>query len=559
MIRDLDAQRLAPPQLPIGAVLAGVREVAWTADALHVTVSDIGAVALDAAQLYDDAPVRFDDVSGQRRAAAVSRSARALLSVAVDANALRLEIDGESIAYPFDEIVARAQPHGRATRRRRWSGGHLVRRESAAAFMEHPEARRRTLTALLRDGVAVIEGLAPGIDLGDVAGFFGQIRATNFGRTFEVRSRANADTLAATMEALAPHTDNPYRATPPDIQVLACRAAAAEGGETVIVDGLAVVEALRRAAPDMVATLATTPVRFAWESAGVALEACAPVIAFGVGGDIERLRVNDRALREVLGDPAQRQIWRAAYRALQDLIAEGAYTVRLTLRPGDVLLLDNRTILHGRTAFTDEERWLEGCYVDIDGAVSACTLLERAVAKTYAEEALALLAGPRGAETYGESVTLRAHALQCATLAAQRGLRDEAIAAALLHDIGWAWDPQTHETSGADFAAARFGDAVGEPIRLHVAAKRFLVAAEPGYAATLSEASRATLVMQGGPMSAQERAAFLSHPFAPSALLLRHLDDAAKDAAAISPPLDAFRALLERCALAAMTQENHPR
>ena len=83
-----------------------------------------------------------------------------------------------------------------------------------------------------------------------------------------------------------------------------------------------------------------------------------------------------------------------------------------------------------------------------------------------------------------------------------------------------------------------------EPVRLHVAAKRYLVTAEPTYAARLSPASVHTLRLQGGPMSASECAAFRQLPHAEDALRLRCWDDLAKDAAAPPLTVDAFLAAL---------------
>ena len=91
-----------------------------------------------------------------------------------------------------------------------------------------------------------------------------------------------------------------------------------------------------------------------------------------------------------------------------------------------------------------------------------------------------------------------------------------------------------------------FGPDVTEPVRLHVAAKRFLVSTEPGYAANLSSASVHTLRLQGGPMSQQEAAAFESNDFARQAVALRRLDEAAKDASAPILELDEFREIVSR-------------
>lgn len=160
-----------------------------------------------------------------------------------------------------------------------------------------------------------------------------------------------------------------------------------------------------------------------------------------------------------------------------------------------------------------------------------------------------------GGETYGEGVTQEQHALQCAALAAAEGAEDALIVAALLHDIGHFIGPQDdayghhrHDRTGGDWLAARFGPAVSEPVRLHVAAKRYLCAVDPGYLAVLSEASRYTLEKQGGPMSAAEADAFAAGPHAAAGVRLRRWDDHGKAAGLHVPPLAAHDGRIARLA-----------
>jgi gamma-butyrobetaine dioxygenase len=101
-----------------------------------------------------------------------------------------------------------------------------------------------------------------------------------------------------------------------------------------------------------------------------------------------------------------------------------------------------------------------------------------------------------------------------------------------------------HGERGAAWLARWFGPAVTEPVRLHVAAKRYLCATEPDYFALLSPASVYTLSLQGGPMAPAEAAAFASGPYAADAVAVRRWDDAAKDPAADVPGFAWYRPLL---------------
>ena len=152
-----------------------------------------------------------------------------------------------------------------------------------------------------------------------------------------------------------------------------------------------------------------------------------------------------------------------------------------------------------------------------------------------------------------ESVTALEHALQCAQLAEWAGADGPLVAAALLHDVGDLVAPASdsdaadnhHELRAAEVLHGAFGPEVLDPIRLHVAAKRYLVATEPSYRDSLSPASLLSLQLQGGPMSEHEQRRFEEEPFAPQAVLLRRWDDAAKTPGKATPSLDYYMALLD--------------
>jgi phosphonate degradation associated HDIG domain protein len=176
--------------------------------------------------------------------------------------------------------------------------------------------------------------------------------------------------------------------------------------------------------------------------------------------------------------------------------------------------------------------------------------------KSAAVEILASLFASEGAADYlGEPVTQAAHMLQAGALAEQAGARPELVAAALLHDVGHFTGTRTgqdlmrgtdnwHGEQGAAWLAQWFGPGVTEPVRLHVAAKRYLCAVEPGYQSRLTPASIYTLGVQGGPMRPEEIAAFEASPYASAACQVRRWDDQAKDPDADVPPFEHFAALL---------------
>ena len=168
----------------------------------------------------------------------------------------------------------------------------------------------------------------------------------------------------------------------------------------------------------------------------------------------------------------------------------------------------------------------------------------------------------RGNDAYfGEHVSTTEHSLQAAYFARQESAPSSLVLAALLHDIGhlveevpdeladWTSDAH-HDEMGARWLAQRFPPEVCEPVRLHVAAKRYLCATEPRYVAMLSQASVFTLELQGGPMSAAEVLQFQAQSGFQEAVRLRRWDDQGKVAGLKIPGLAEYRALIEELALA---------
>ncbi len=157
-----------------------------------------------------------------------------------------------------------------------------------------------------------------------------------------------------------------------------------------------------------------------------------------------------------------------------------------------------------------------------------------------------LFASAGAREYFGETVSLGAHMLQAGDLAQRAAARDPLVVAALLHDVGHLLDSRHHEQAGAEWLAQWFPQAVTEPVRLHVSAKRYLCATEPGYFACLSPASVDSLGRQGGPMSAREVEEFRQQAYASEAVAVRRLDEQAKDPAAPTPVFESFYATLRR-------------
>jgi phosphonate degradation associated HDIG domain protein len=179
---------------------------------------------------------------------------------------------------------------------------------------------------------------------------------------------------------------------------------------------------------------------------------------------------------------------------------------------------------------------------------------------SIADEVFAIFERRGSSAYFGEHVSVTEHMLQAAYFARQESAPASLVVAALLHDIGhlvedvpddlddWTVDAG-HEEVGALWIAQRLRPEVSEPVRLHVAAKRYLCATDSSYIAMLSEASVVTLKLQGGLMTQSEVVRFEAQPFCQEAIRLRRWDDQGKVVGLKTPGLVEYRALIEQFAV----------
>ena len=239
------------------------------------------------------------------------------------------------------------------------------------------------LRQFLETGFIVYSGVAiqPG-SLIRVGSAFGFTRETNFGALFDVRSTAEASDLAYTSLPLDPHTDNPYRDPVPGVQLLHCLVNETSGGLSTLVDGFAAARALEARNPDAFALLSRTPVRFRYQDEATELVASAVPIELDAKGGIVAVHFSPRLDFVPLQPPGQLDDYYRARRAFDHLLRSPEFEIRFLLAAGELLMMDNRRLLHGRTGFDPAEgvRHLQGCYIDLDGPRSLYRVVRRRLA-----------------------------------------------------------------------------------------------------------------------------------------------------------------------------------
>ena len=165
--------------------------------------------------------------------------------------------------------------------------------------------------------------------------------------------------------------------------------------------------------------------------------------------------------------------------------------------------------------------------------------------KTSASEIIELFK-EHGEVVYGEVMSVNSHSIQAGWLAKEKGYDYNIQVAAFLHDIGHiipllateangermgGFGMEQHDLIGADYLErAGFPAEVIACAKNHVNAKRYLVNKGLGYLEERSPASVATLSYQGGPMDADEAAAFEQLPHFKASIIVRRLDELAKEA-----------------------------
>jgi len=236
------------------------------------------------------------------------------------------------------------------------------------------------MRATARTGLSIVEGVAGRSDAGvAIARRIGFLRQTNFGTTFEVINRPDPNNLAYTAERLPLHTDLPNQEVPPGYQFLHCLANDAEGGGSLFADGFAIAEDLRREEPEAFALLSEIEVPFRFHDADADIRVHCPVISLDRSGQLVEIHFNAH-IAGVFDMPADvTTAYYRAYRAFMARTRRQDYGVSLKLKAGEMVVFDNRRVLHGRDRFDPSTgfRHLHGCYVDRGEFSSRLRVLSR--------------------------------------------------------------------------------------------------------------------------------------------------------------------------------------
>ncbi len=262
-----------------------------------------------------------------------------------------------------------------------WDGASLADIPSASypELLANPDVRRRYLTGFLAFGLGLLRDVptTPGTVL-DVAEQFGEIRSTSWGRIFDVRSTTDANSLAYTSLRLVTHTDEGYRNPAPTIQLQHFLVSETSGGQATLVDGFKIAEDLRTMHPEYFRLLSTVLIHYHFADATAEHENISPIIRLDPDGTIRQIQYSNHSATPFLLPFDQMEAFYEAYRAFGRMRESEQYQLRITMNAGDMYMVDNHRVLHGRTSFSSGgSRHLQSCYIERDEVASRLTILNR--------------------------------------------------------------------------------------------------------------------------------------------------------------------------------------
>ena len=270
-----------------------------------------------------------------------------------------------------------------AIKKRCWRGGmgtDKLPTAKAKDLLQDDDALATWLENTQSFGLSLVTGLDARHDAGmEVAKRIGFLRETNFGTTFQVQSKPNPNNLAYTSVALPPHTDLPNQELPPGFQFLHCLANEAEGGGSTFADGLAIATDLRANDIEAFNMLSSVSIPFRFYDENTDIRSRKHVITLNLDGKISEICFNAHIADFLDIDPKLMKSYYRAYGKFMKMTRSNAYLISLRLAGGEMVVFDNRRILHGRDAFNPKTgfRHLHGCYVDRGEFESRLRVLKR--------------------------------------------------------------------------------------------------------------------------------------------------------------------------------------
>lgn len=294
--------------------------------------------------------------------------------------------DGHKSSYEFDWLKFRSfTPENQKTykdtifrpKRITWHGDdfeNIFSKHYYNDIVKSDEALYNWLHQLSIYGVALIQNTpASETAVDKIVDKIGFTKRTHYGIKFIVQHVANTSNVAYLSSNLQMHTDLPYYEYCPGVNLLHCLVqTASRGGENLLVDCHYVANYMKENHPDEYKILTDTEVE--WNDIGVEdgnefykLNR-SPVISLDKNGEITKINFSVAQRSSNLPAPYESVIpWYKSYALFHNLGRK--FAAKYKTQDGDILVFDNRRLLHSRSAYEDNSnnvRKLIGAYVDWD-------------------------------------------------------------------------------------------------------------------------------------------------------------------------------------------------
>ncbi len=197
-----------------------------------------------------------------------------------------------------------------------------------------------------------------------VANLFGELEGATYGKIFDLTPAGQIRTLGSAVRPVPPHTDEPYGNSPPGIGLIGCVRRASDGGDTLLVDGFALAERMRRDDPEGFRLLSSRPHSFVRIHPGSKdLRTRLRTFVLDEFGEVCGVRINAHSSGPIDLPAEEIEPYFAAHHRLTQLMMSPDYQIRLPLEAGEFVIFDNHRVLHARTHFADPNRFLQVCNV----------------------------------------------------------------------------------------------------------------------------------------------------------------------------------------------------
>ena len=283
--------------------------------------------------------------------------------------------------YDYSNGVRRQKP-----RPKLWDGTFApkVPRMTYDQLYSDTRARIEWLRAFRDYGVAILTGM-PNVEgtVAIVGDELGRVRDTSWGRVFDVKSIAKANSVAYTSLPLVLHTDEGYRDPAPTVQLQHFLVSESTGGDATLVDGFKVANDLREQAPEKFDLLCDTELYFHFADVDIVLENDGPIIELDPAGEIKAVRFSNHSCQPFLIDADKMEAYYDAYSTFGAMREDPRYRIQIPMGAGEMYMVNNRRVMHGRTGFTSGgNRHLQSCYIELDELYGRLSILEQAALAT---------------------------------------------------------------------------------------------------------------------------------------------------------------------------------